>query len=251
MLTVGSGSGIFVVDAHVIVAESVAMALRSSGLDRVSVLRPDQIARGPAAAAGKPAPGDIVLLSLLTGGGRTTLPLIRPLADRGCRVVVMTGAQGLPLAGECLRRGAETVLDSEMSFAQLLRAVRHLDSGEPALTPDERSALEEALVGHQEASDALLEPFGRLTPREADVLAALIAGRAPKQIAAHQRIAISTVRTHIRGVLAKLDVSTEREALAMARNAGWPESADALPPADSLSEDGYCPGATQEGAPAT
>lgn len=54
------------------------------------------------------------------------------------------------------------------------------------------------------------------------MFAGLVAGKAPKQIAHANGISVSTVRGHIQGVLSKLDVSTQREALAMARDAGWP-----------------------------
>ncbi len=54
------------------------------------------------------------------------------------------------------------------------------------------------------------------------MLAALVAGKAPKTIAHTSGTSVSTVRGHIQRVLAKLDVSSQREALAMARHAGWP-----------------------------
>ena len=53
------------------------------------------------------------------------------------------------------------------------------------------------------------------------MFAALVAGAAPKQIAHVKGITVYTVRGHIQRVLSKLDVSSQREALAMARHAGW------------------------------
>jgi len=89
--------------------------------------------------------GDIVLVGLLHGDGRTALPLIRPLVERGCRVMIMGSDQGLPLAGECLHRGAEAVLDKAMSFERLVEVLRRLMSGGCAMTKDERAALLEAM----------------------------------------------------------------------------------------------------------
>ena len=134
----------------------------------------------------------------------------------------MTSDQGLPLAGECLRRGAEAVLDKAMSFEGLVGVLRRLSSGSCAMTVEERSALLESIQRHSDAERALHQPFTALTTREAEVFAALVAGTAPKQIANMNRITISTVRGHIQRVLSKLDVSNQREALAMARHAGWP-----------------------------
>ncbi len=47
-------------------------------------------------------------------------------------------------------------------------------------------------------------------------------GSAPKGVAHAEGISVTTVRGHIQRILAKLDVSSQREALAMARHAGWP-----------------------------
>jgi DNA-binding CsgD family transcriptional regulator len=78
----------------------------------------------------------------------------------------------------------------------------------------------ESLERHQVAERALQKPFEALTKREKDVFAALVTGAAPKQIAHVNGITIHTVRGHIQRVLSKLDVSSQREALAMARHAG-------------------------------
>ena len=42
--------------------------------------------------------------------------------------MVMASDQALPLAGECLERGAETVLDKDMSFERLVAALHRLIS---------------------------------------------------------------------------------------------------------------------------
>jgi DNA-binding NarL/FixJ family response regulator len=211
---------VWIVDAHGLVSSSLAIALRHSGFERVETEDPDVLDRDDARSVDF-APSDIVLVGLLYGDGRTTLPLIRPLVGRGCRVVVMTSDQALPLAGECLACGAEAVLNKDMSFERLVAALRRLIAGECAMTEDERIALLETVERQGAADRALRRPFEALTEREADVLAALVAGSSPKQIAHRNGIAVSTVRGHIQRVLTKLGVSSQREALAMARHAGW------------------------------
>ena len=213
---------VLVVDAHELIASSLATALRHSGFDRVATADPEHLDLHGPGPAGELAPGDIVLIGLLFGDGRTTLPLIRPLAERGCRVMVMASDQALPLAGECFDRGAETVLDKAMSFERLVAALHRLIAGGCAMTEEERSALLEAVERHDAVGQALHKPFKALTEREAEVFAALVAGDAPKQIAHLKGITVYTVRGHIQRVLSKLDVSSQREALAMARHAGWP-----------------------------
>jgi DNA-binding NarL/FixJ family response regulator len=62
--------------------------------------------------------------------------------------------------------------------------------------------------------------LGTLTPRETEVLRALAAGMARREIAEHFVVSPHTVRTHIRRVLAKLGVHSVLGALAVARTAG-------------------------------
>lgn len=213
---------VLVVDAHELVASSLAIALQHAGFPRAATVAPDSLFPNGEALSVELAPGDIVLIGLLYGDGRTTLPLIQPLVQLGCRVMVMASDQALPLAGECLARGAEAVLDKAMSFERLVAVLRRLDAGECAMTHEERAALLETVERHVAAERALHQPFKALTEREAEVFAALVAGAAPKSIARVKGITVYTVRGHIQRVLSKLDVSSQREALAMARHAGWP-----------------------------
>ena len=222
---------VLIVDAHALIASSLAMALRHAGFDRVATMHPVELELAPCDDSSPPAPdhpcaGDLVLVGLLYGDGRTTLRLIGTLAERGCRVLVMASDQGLPLTGECLHRGAEAVVDQAISFDRLVEVLRRLNAGGRAMTEEEREALLEAVQRQEAAERALHQPFRDLTERESKVFAALVEGLAPKQIAHRDGIAISTVRGHIHGVLSKLEVSSQREALAMARHAGWPQPAE-------------------------
>lgn len=63
-------------------------------------------------------------------------------------------------------------------------------------------------------------PVDRLTPRERQVLQALMAGGRSAAIAEALRISPHTVRTHIQNTFAKLAVSTRLEAASVARDAG-------------------------------
>jgi DNA-binding NarL/FixJ family response regulator len=213
---------VLVVDSHGLIASSLATALRHSGFSRVAMVDPDDLGVETPAAWPQVADGDIALVGMFEGDGRAALALIGPLAHMGCRVLVIASDQGLSLAGDCLDRGAEAVLDKAMSFERLVEVIRRLIAGACAMTDEERTALVATIERHQATERALHQPFQALTDREADVLAALVAGAAAKQIAHGKGITISTVRGHIQRVLSKLDVSNQREALTMARHAGWP-----------------------------
>ncbi len=59
-----------------------------------------------------------------------------------------------------------------------------------------------------------------LSPRELDVLALVAQGFADKEIASTLSLSIHTVKTHLRSILAKLQVSGRREAARLAREKG-------------------------------
>ena len=221
----GPERSIVVVDSHAVIAASLAIALHHAGFASTRSLHPDALELDGERRPEGVARGDIVLLGLLFGDGRTALPLIQPLVLRGCRVVVMTVDQGLPLVGDCLRRGAEAVLGKDMSFEHLVESLGVLVAGGTVMTDEERFALLERAENHRAAGDALVRPFAALTAREAEVLTGLVDGLSPKQIAHSEGISVSTVRGHIQRVLRKLQVTSQREALAMARHGGWPSIA--------------------------
>ena len=73
-----------------------------------------------------------------------------------------------------------------------------------------------------------LSRFERLTAREREVLAALVDGLSPEEMAAAQYVALTTVRSQIRAVLQKLGVHSQLAAVACANRAGWRRDVPAL-----------------------
>jgi len=64
------------------------------------------------------------------------------------------------------------------------------------------------------------EDDNELTEREQQVLVQASNGATDKEIAAALSISLNTVKTHIRNILAKLHVSTRREAAKVAKSKG-------------------------------
>ena len=77
------------------------------------------------------------------------------------------------------------------------------------------------LLAARVARDAVFAPFTRLTDRERDTLVALSRGLSVHGIAAEWVVSEATVRSHVRGVLAKLDVPSQLAAVALALRTGW------------------------------
>ena len=63
-------------------------------------------------------------------------------------------------------------------------------------------------------------PIGSLSPRERQVLQLVADGNENKQIARHLDIAEATVKTYLRGVFTRLDVSSRAEAVAVGLRLG-------------------------------
>ena len=119
------------------------------------------------------------------------------------RIVVLANR---PTAAECnqmLSFGATACLSKETEARDVINAI-HLASRGMHVLP--RSA---ASGGGPES--AAVEGAELLTPREAEVLELLLAGRTNAQIAHQLSIGIETVRTHARNIYRKLGIGSRRE----------------------------------------
>jgi DNA-binding CsgD family transcriptional regulator len=62
----------------------------------------------------------------------------------------------------------------------------------------------------------------QLTPKEREVLLALMRGATAREISKECYVSLPTVRSQIRGILSKLGVSSQLAAVAVAYRSGWP-----------------------------
>ncbi len=70
-----------------------------------------------------------------------------------------------------------------------------------------------------------LDVFQRLSPREQEVLFALMKGRTAREICEREYLSMPTVRSQIHSILSKLGVNTQLAAVVLAYRNGWlPES---------------------------
>jgi DNA-binding CsgD family transcriptional regulator len=91
----------------------------------------------------------------------------------------------------------------------------------PVLTTARRYELMAELRSAPAARSKNLTPFKTLTPSERMVLSALAQGQRAETIAATAFLSKSTVRSQIRSMLAKLNVKSQLEAVALAWPVGW------------------------------
>lgn len=154
-------------------------------------------------------------------------PLLSVASKARVPAIVVSGFLDDVVTGRCYALGARACVPKLDSLDVLLRTVADVAAGKQVVTDGERyRAIDAWRRWHSEAK-AAAGPFAQLSPRETAVLCHLMDGRSVKAIAAQSAVSEATVRTQVRGILSKLDVASQLEAVAMARRAGWPGSAPA------------------------
>jgi FixJ family two-component response regulator len=150
------------------------------------------------------APGCLVLDVNLPG--LDGLALQRHLAERApaLPIVFLTGQGDIPMTVQAVKAGAVDFLTKPVAAKVLLAAVR---SGV------EQDALARA---KRVEGDAQRQCLDRLTPREREVLAGLIAGKLNKQIAADLGIVEQTVQFHRARIMERMQARTVAELMHLA-----------------------------------
>jgi DNA-binding NarL/FixJ family response regulator len=148
----------------------------------------------------------------------------RRLVAAGCpsRILVLTTFDGEEHAYAALRAGAAGYLLKDVGGERLVTAVEAAALGEMPLAP--------AVVARLVASYVQRPPSGtrsRLAPlseREVEVLGLIGAGRSNPEIADDLFISVATVKTHVRHILAKLDLRDRAQAIVLAHECGLVEA---------------------------
>ncbi|GAA5109401.1 response regulator transcription factor [Alloalcanivorax gelatiniphagus] len=213
---------VLIIDDHVLLAESMELALSLEGYD---VRRLDLPAEGGSLATLRSlalrANPRTVLLDLDLGRFGDGMNLVAPLAKAGINVVVLTASDELGRWGGCMRLGARRVLPKSGALQHALATVRRLHQGLPVMSPAELETLLEAWATDRRAHEDLHRRLDRLTPRERQVLGALIEGRTVRMIAQESVVSEATVRTQVKAILSKLEVSSQLAAVGLANQVGW------------------------------
>lgn len=219
---------IAIVEDHVLFAESLAIALEREGYDARTVpLRDghrDVSSLLPLILRTQPT---IVLLDLDLGDHGNGMRLVEPLVRHGVTVIVMTGSAARARWGESVALGARKVLHKSTPLNDILATVRRINGGLAVATVQERADLVRAWRREEHEVRGARVRLERLTRRESEVLLQLIEGRQVREIANLRVVSEATVRTQVKSILAKLEVSSQVAAVGIAHRAGWPAAATA------------------------
>ncbi|MFT4082805.1 MAG: response regulator transcription factor [Nocardioides sp.] len=221
-MTARSQLRVAIVEDHVLFAESLELALSLEGYDVRRILLPAEQTSVPAMMASvlRQRP-KIVLLDFDLGRFGDGARLVEPLARAGVDVVVVTGAVDEARWGQALRLGARTVLPKSHPLGEILGTVRRLHQGQSVLDVADRERL--LKIWHQRRGEMLdlRARLDRLTNREAEVLGHLMRGETVSEIAVLGVVSEATVRTQVKSILAKLEVSSQIAAVGLAHRVGW------------------------------
>lgn len=142
--------------------------------------------------------------------GMSGLDLVRRMKElgSGLPIVVMTGHGDIPLAVEAMKAGAVDFIEKPFGDEVMLLAIRSaatrgVDAG--------RAAAEKATI---------LARLESLSPRERQVLAALVSGSPNKTIAYDLGISARTVEVYRANVMTKMQANSLSELVRMALLAG-------------------------------
>jgi DNA-binding NarL/FixJ family response regulator len=185
-------------DDHHLLAASLAHHLRSHGHTARCVAHPSEVI--PAITA---EPVNVLLIDLRYDddplGGLHALPAVRKAAA-SITIVLLSASPTQPVRQAALQAGADIVLDKGESLVTLDRLV----------TDAVRTAVP------RRPSRSSLQPLGRLTRREREVLGLAATGLANHEIAEQLSISVHTVRSHVQSARAKLVVRSRLEAVTAA-----------------------------------
>jgi two-component system, NarL family, nitrate/nitrite response regulator NarL len=211
-----------IVEDHLLFAEAMDVALTLEGHDVHRVQITDEaVTAGHLLAAILRLRPRVVLLDLDLGPTGNGVRLVDPLTRAGIAVVVVTGSIERARWGECVRYGARTVLPKSTPLNTILATIRQIGEGRPVLGRDERDRL---VAHYRQEKVAVQDIRGRLdllTSREREILAHLMTGRAVREIARESFVSEATVRTQVKSILAKLEVSSQLAAVGAALKAHW------------------------------
>jgi len=161
---------------------------------------------------------DVVLMDIrmpvLDGLAATEQVVRLPHAPR---VLVLTTFDVDDYVVDALRLGASGYLLKDVEPDDLVRAVRQVAAGDMPLA---RTVLDRLVSSYTTGRTARDPRLDRLSARETEVLGLLGRGLTNAEIAAELFLSLPTVKTHVAGVLAKLDLRDRVQAALLARDQG-------------------------------
>jgi DNA-binding NarL/FixJ family response regulator len=200
---------VLIVDDHRLFADAICVTLTQLGMTVVGVVA--DAAEGLAAA--RELRPDLILLDLGLPD-RNGLEVGKDILDElpDTKVVALTAMEDERSVQEALRLGFHGYLTKQTEAVYFKRALESVQDGQ-AVFPHRLAGMSSRARRERSGDDLMAE---QLTGREVEVLQLLAEGASSSQIADQLHVSPNTVRTHVQGILSKLQVHSRLEAAAFA-----------------------------------
>lgn len=137
-------------------------------------------------------------------------------------IVMLTVRDDAKQLFEAIKNGAQGYLLKNIRSKEMLKMLRGAIRGEVVISPDMAGYfLEEFRRLSRQMPAEIDEEVVSLTQREQEILGLVAKGASDKEIAEKLCISLHTAKSHMRNILAKLQVNNRREAARLARHKGW------------------------------
>jgi DNA-binding NarL/FixJ family response regulator len=166
---------------------------------------------------------DVVLMDVRMPGMdgiEATRLICEAAGSSGVRVLILTTFDLDEYVYAGMRAGASGFLLKDAPPSQLLHAIRVIASGESLLAPSVTRRLIAEFVNRPQTPVPLSRRLDAVTEREREVLILVARGLSNSEIAAHLRLSIATVKTHVSHLLSKLAVRDRAQLVMIAYETG-------------------------------
>jgi DNA-binding NarL/FixJ family response regulator len=153
-------------------------------------------------------------------------------AAPGARVLILTTFEQDDYIFGALRAGASGFLLKRARPEELIAAVHTIAAGESLLSPSVTRRVIDRMAQQPTPELADQAKFEALTPREREVLGLIARGLSNREIAAALDVEESTIRTHVKRLLMKLDLRDRVQAVIFAYETGVNRPAVGVRPTD-------------------
>ena len=165
---------------------------------------------------------NVVLMDIQTpdiDGLEATRCIVADAGDDPVAVLMLTTFDLNEYVYEALRAGASGFLLKDVLPEDLVAAVRVVAGGDALIAPTITKRLIEQFARNAPPSTPPPQ-LESLTPREAEVLTLVARGLSNREIAEELVLSEATVKTHVKRILAKLEVRDRVQAVVLAYEAG-------------------------------